>query len=429
MPLVNPSHSPRRVFITGMFDMRNFGDLMFPLIARERLARMGIDIVPVSPTGVDTGLSDALPSVPLQAMFAGDAEVSGIIVGGGYIIHTHRMHFLDEYQSEELAEFAGPGLWLGAALAACVRDVPLVWNAPGVPHPFAHSQRPLIDASLRAVDHLCVRDQGSAELLDAPADIPVGILPDPVASIADLWTPGMLVPVFQSLIARKIGDPRARYMALHFRNRSLVRMGAAAAASLVDDFARTHDLLPLLVAVGQTHADDVLAREIASHLKTAHIVLDDPVSLVEIAAAVALSDLYVGASLHGYVVAAAYGVPGVLVAQPSYRKFQGFLDHTGRQMDRVSSWQEAFATAHDRATEKTTPRIPKSVLDDLDAHWKQIGNALGAAEGKRAERHALLRRWLRAGTDTGGLAWASQPFLRRRVAHASTTTARERQGP
>jgi ADP-heptose:LPS heptosyltransferase len=237
----------------------------------------------------------------------------------------------------------------------------------------------------------------------------------------------MLAPVFRSLVERKGGNPHARYMALHFRNRSLVRMGAAAAASLVDDFARAHDLCPILVAVGQTHADDVLAREIASHLKTTHIVLDDPVSLIEIAASVALSRLYVGASLHGYVVAAAYGVPGVLVAQPSYRKFQGFLDHTGRLVDMVRSWQEAFDTARERVAEKTTTRIPQSVLDALDEHWKRIGNALSASDRKRAERHAFLRSWLGAGTDTGGLAWASMPIVRRRVARASATGVEERE--
>jgi polysaccharide pyruvyl transferase WcaK-like protein len=426
MPSVYQSQPPRRVFITGMFDMRNFGDLMFPLIARERLARMGIDVVPVSPTGADTGLGDAMPSVPLQEMLAGDVDVCGILVGGGYIIHTHKMHFLDEYQSEALAEFAGPGLWLGATLAASVRDVPLVWNAPGVPHPFAQSQRPLIDAALRAADHLCVRDQGGAELLDCPSDIPVGVVPDPVASIADMWTPQMLAPVFQSLIARKGGDPRARYMALHFRNRSLVRIGAAGAAALVDDFAHAHDLRPILVAVGQTHADDILAREIASHLKTTHMVLDDPVSLIEIAAAVALSSLYVGASLHGYVVAAAYGVPGVLVAQPSYRKFQGFLDHTGRHQDLVHNWKEAFETARERVGETTTARIPQSVLDALDTHWNHIGEALSAPCRKRNERRVFLHRWLRAGTDAGGLAWSSLPFVRRRVAQSSVLSAGER---
>lgn len=426
MSSVNQSQPPRRVFITGMFDMRNFGDLMFPLIARDRLARLGIDVVPVSPTGANAGLTDAMPSVPLQEMLAGDADVCGVIVGGGYIIHTHKMHFLDEYQSDALAEFVGPGLWLGASLAASVRDIPVVWNAPGVPHPFAQSQRPLINAALRAADHLCVRDQGGAELLDSPADIPVAIIPDPVASIAELWTRQLLAPVFQSLIARKGGDPHARYMALHFRNRSLVRMGAAAAAALVDGFARVHDLCPILVAVGQTHADDILAREIASHLKITHIVLDDPVSLIEIAAAVASSCLYVGASLHGYVVAAAYGVPGVLVAQPSYRKFQGFLDHTGRQEDLVHSWQEAFGTAGERVRDTRTARIPQSVLDALDTHWNNIGEALSAPARKRNERRAFLRSWLSAGTDIGGLAWASLPFVRRRVAQSSAHGAEER---
>jgi len=98
MPASRQSELPNQILLTGMFDMRNFGDLMFPLIARERLD--GTNVVPVSPTGRDTGLIDALPSIPLAHMTSGQVEARGILIGGGYMIHGHKMHFLDEYAAD-----------------------------------------------------------------------------------------------------------------------------------------------------------------------------------------------------------------------------------------------------------------------------------------------------------------------------------------
>lgn len=419
MPFNSRSDLPRRVFLTGMFDMMNFGDLMFPLIARKKLALAGIEIVPVSPTGASPALPDAMASVALEEMLTGEAEASGVLIGGGYIIHGHKLHFLEEYRSDQLADYAGPGLWLGATLAAAIRDVPMAWNAPGVPHPFAHGQRTLVDAALQAADYVSLRDHGSLELLGAPAALPVQIVPDPVVGIAQLWKPHTLAAPFRSLVQRKGSDPKARYLALHFRNRSLGRSSPAEAAQWIDAFASARDLYPILVAVGQTHADDVLAREIGLNLRRPHIVLDDPLSLQEIAAAIGHSSLYVGASLHGYVAAAAYGVPGVLVAQPSYRKFEGFLAHTGRQKDLAQDWQSAFAAAAGRLRSRQETLIPPSVFAALDAHWSRIAEALGHPDRNRPRRHTFLRSWLRAGVAAGGPMWAHLPYARRPIAKGS----------
>lgn len=401
------SETPRLLMLSGMFDMRNFGDLMFPLIARRALAPFGWEIAPVSPSGAATGFDDAMATLPLAQMMAGEREAQGIAIGGGYIIHAHRMHFLDEYAA--LSDFAGPGLWLGATLAAAIRDIPLAWNAPGVPHPFASHQRALIEAGLRAADYVCLRDRGSLELLEPPTDVETSIVPDPVADIALLWPRAALAAPFKRLIERKGADGGSGYFALHFRNRSLARLGAPAAAEMVDAFARAQGLTPILLAVGQTHADDVLAREISAQMKARHIVLDDPASLIEIAAAIGESRLYIGASLHGYVTAAAYGVPGVLVALPSYRKFQGFLDHTGRDQDLARDWPGAFAAA--RSLGAPSP-MPEKVHAALDRHWRRMAQALDAPGRNRASRHAFLQAWLNAGERSAGPGWMHHPYAR-----------------
>jgi hypothetical protein len=409
MPVSKQSELPRRIFMSGMFDMRNFGDLMFPLIARQRLA--GMDVVPVSPTGNGTGFADAIPPVPLSEMMTGDTSAQGILIGGGYMIHGHKMHFLEEYAAEGLRDYAGPGLWLGATLAAAIRDIPIAWNAPGVPHPFARSQRALIDSAVCAASYCSVRDKGSLELLAPLADSTVNVVPDPVAAIAQLWPRITLEAPFKNLLARKGATGDARYLAVHFRNRSLAKLGVPAAAAAIEAFSQAQGLVPILVAVGQTHEDNVLAREIARHLTAPHILLDDPLSLLEIASVFGHSSLYIGASLHGYITAAAYGVPAVLVAFPSYRKFQGFLDHTGRNEDLAKDWPHAFTIAGERANHPTP--LPNRVQDALDEHWRHIAQAFSEPAHRRTERHAFLQQWLKRAAEVGGNAWPHLPYTRR----------------
>lgn len=401
------------ILVTGVFDMANFGDLLFPLIADFRLSPFGFEVKAASPNPSSPPLPGAAATISLTEMLAGHAPIRGLLLGGGYIIHNHKMHFLKEYQDRDIADWAGPGIWLGATLAAAVRDVPLAWNAPGVPHPFAANHRPIIDAALAAADYLSVRDRGGVELLAPSPESRVHVVPDSVADLARMWPRRMLADPFGDFLDRKGGDPGARYAVFHFRNRSVAAIGVAGAAAAVDAFASQASLYPVLMAVGQSHADDDLARAISTEMQTPHLLLDDPQSLIELAAVIANAALYVGASLHGYIAAAAYGVPGVLVAQPAYRKFAGFLEHTGRLQDLTHDWFTALQLANEHLAEPTRCRIPASVIAALDVHWDRVSSALSDPTRCRSQRLRFLRCYFQSGIAAAGPRWAHEPFLRR----------------
>jgi len=132
---------PAKVLLAGMFDMDNYGDLLFPLMAAQRLGELGYGVQPVAPTSHCARFSDALAPIHISDMMTGEITAAGVVIGGGYIIHTSSMDFLDHYHDLEAGGWSGAGLWLGATLAAALRDVPVAWNAPGVPHPFSTRQR------------------------------------------------------------------------------------------------------------------------------------------------------------------------------------------------------------------------------------------------------------------------------------------------
>jgi len=404
---------PGPVLLTGMFDMENYGDLLFPQIAQWRLAALGHDMIPVAPTGHATGLADAMPAMSIADMMSGTGPITGVVVGGGYIIHAHSMDFLEDYQTHGTGTWCGAGLWLGATVAAAIRDVPIAWNAPGVPHPFSMRQRSLVHAALAAASYAAVRDRGSAALLATPARSPPAVVPDSIAEIARLWPRKSLADRYRHLLERKKIPMDARLLAVHVRNRSMAGLAPIELAGEISAFAQAHGLVPMLVAVGRSHDDPKVARSLAQHMNGPLLLLDDPVDLREITAALANSAAYIGASLHGYIVTAAYDIPGVLLGRPAYRKFAGFLEHTGRLQDLARNWKQALQIGALRVKEAPSTRIPPSVFAALDAHWNAIDTAMRKPAGHRDARAQFLRDLLRLGLQSEGAGWPLMPFLGR----------------
>lgn len=408
--------APGTVLVSGMFDMNNYGDLLFPLVARQRLAEVGFDLVPVAPAGSRAAFSDALPTVDIDTMMdASRQPAAGILIGGGYIIHAHTLDFLDHYAGAGLGGWCGAGLWLGATLAAAMRDIPLAWNAPGVPHPFSARQHRLLAPALQAASYVSVRDEGSQRLLDPQGAADIAVVPDPIAGLPRLWPKAQLAEDYRRLLARKGVPPETRLLALHLRNRSIAGIDQAALGAALRDFAAGQGLAPMLVAVGESHDDPAVARQLAGWIGAPLMMLDDPLSLREITAALAHSALYVGASLHGYIVTAAYGVPGVLVARPRYNKFAGFLAQTGRSQDLAGDWSEALRIAARRLPAGTGEFVPAAVTTALDRHWARIAEAFAAPGARSAQRQSFAMALLRGAVAAEGPGWAMAPFLNRRM--------------
>jgi len=368
--------------LSGTFDVRNYGDLLFPLLAAHRLEPHEIRLRPASPTGRDTGWRDAVSTEPLPAALYGPQAMDGVLIGGGNIIHA-RSVTLPDYAKAGVADWAYGGLWLGATLAAARRRVPVAWNAPGVPHGFDLAEQPVLHAALQAASHLAVRDDESAAFL-APGVAQV--VPDTALGLAALWPRKTLEPVYRQLLERTRADLSARFVAIHVKGRS-VDGPPESIAPLIDAFSEASGCVPLIVALGQCHEDHLVTARICAALKRPHLDLSEPLGLREIASAIAFSAGYVGASMHGYITAAAYGVRGIIVGRPALPKMQGLLAHLGRRSDEVPDWRSGLDAMVSRMAVPCGP-VPSCALAALDTHWRAVAEAFhsrrvdAAAQGR-----------------------------------------------
>ncbi|MGR3322905.1 MAG: polysaccharide pyruvyl transferase family protein [Pseudooceanicola sp.] len=378
----------RRIVLTGTFDVRNYGDLLFPLIAAHNLSPWGGTVRAVSPTARQPGWDDAAPVEAFGDVLLGTDPIDGVMIGGGNIIHADPVT-LPDYVEAGVAQRAYAELWVGATLAAAARGVPVAWNAPGVPGPLASATTPLKDAVLTAADYLSIRDDESLGNLAAAGDLDAKVVPDTALQLAEIWPKAGLAPTYLDVLARNGADPEAAFLAVHVKERSL-RRNENLAISL-EAFCRAQNLTPILIGIGACHGDDAVCARIARQLSIPSVDLSRPAGLREIAACIAHASAYVGASMHGYVTATAYGTPGVIVGRPRLPKMAGLLRHLGRKSDEATDWDEGFGKVRIRLRSGPT-EMPAHILEDLHAHWDRVRTALASrSEASRSQRRLLLK--------------------------------------
>jgi lipopolysaccharide transport system ATP-binding protein len=177
-----------QIGIVGTFDVRNFGDLLFPLIAeaelRERLGAVKLHrfsyhakTPPDWPYAV-TSVAD-LPEVV--------ADLDAMLIGGGFIIRFDK-EVAPGYEPPDPSIPHPTGYWLTPALIALQRGIPVVWNAPGMHiNDVPRWASPLLRLALGLSAYVAVRDEPSrATLAQFVEGDRVTVVPDTAFGITRL---------------------------------------------------------------------------------------------------------------------------------------------------------------------------------------------------------------------------------------------------
>lgn len=416
--MTTASTSIHRVAIAGVFDIANYGDQLFPLIAAYRLKAHGIDVEAVAPVAQHRLRPDAMRPHDLTWLMTTDEAVDAVLIGGGNILYNLRADYAPKSRIAKSIFGLGQhtGLWLGASIAAALRDIPFGFNAPGVPYPFSGAVvQDVLKPVLAAADIVAVRDVGSARLAGA-AGVDVSVVPDTAVDIAGMWPRPTLDPVLRAL-AERLGWNRAPYAAIHLRAGPGEDAHVVEVARRLDGFCAEHGLEAVLITIGDDLGDGRTACSLQAAMTTRTVVLDGSSTLREVAATIANARLYLGGSLHGYVTATAYGVPGILAPTSPQRKFGGFLEWMERRQDLAGTWQEACERGAELLHAGSPPQVPPRARASLDSHWSAVVDMVRSPARRAPERAEMLRRMTARAGGRLGMKWLLAPC---------TTTLRDR---
>ncbi|ROL81458.1 hypothetical protein BLX41_04705 [Pseudomonas protegens] len=371
-----------QVAIFGTFDVANYGDLLFPLIAAAELqARLGA--VHLHAFSYNTR---ATPQWPYNVTSVSELPrlietLDGVLIGGGFIIRFDKLVAPGYYPPDPQIHHP-TGYWLSPALIALQHDVPLIWNAPGM-----HCNKvpiwavPLVKLALELSPHVQVRDTLSQDTLSALSDqARVEVLPDTafgLPNLIDLQQPSV---EYRQLCAQAGLD--GPYLVVH----------AIAGLEGFLQLWKTHNPLfarwqLLLLPIGPVLGDheSVLGDDLPRAIRLP--TWPAPLLLAEI---LGHAQGVIGHSYHLAITALAFGVPIFSSANLDQGKYTALRDyegihplHAGQEID--PQWFLERLVRH-----APCPRLVDA-REQLQRHWDRVAELI--SQGRRPTRQSMDRLW------------------------------------
>lgn len=396
--------------MAGTFDISNFGDALFPVLAKWRLGDRIAGLTALSPTAERPVWSDSLPVRVLEEFHQADEPCDLVLLGGGDIVHLRATPpgFYDDGRCGRWTAYGR--IWAGASMLAHTRGCPLAWNVPGVPEPLDDDLAGFLIAPGSPLRYLSVRDQPSRGHLPQAARDHAEVVPDSLVETAAMWPhDGALErdrgQVFRSLTG---APPPPAYVTIHVNNFATPADEPAAMATAVAGWCRAWDAEPVFVCPGLSHQDPRWIEPVQSALRSMGaapgVALVVESSMRDLCSILAGSRAYAGSSMHGFIVSSSYGVPAVAVMtrdNPAHHKLRGHVELSGWTGGRLWSSWDALAADVGPGQGINPDRLRTEAAGyltghrpALDRHWQRMIDLLASpAAGAAGEPSAA--GWLR----------------------------------
>ena len=346
------------VGMVGTFDIENYGDLLFPLIAAEALRRRDqcIRVVPFSPNGRSEPGWPFLVR-PIEEIAEYLSTLSAVLIGGGQILR------FDKYYPVAVPAIADIPIsyWLVPAVQAALAGKPVIWNAVGAwtgsPRSAWHDE--LVRRVLAASCFIGVRDDASMDYLSGIApDASTEFLPDTAFGLSRLW------PLEQE--SANFTDWR-RSLGLDGRY-AVIQANAALGyyRSTIESQMQSAGISGVVLPVCWCHGDRAEEfPELKGRVFSSRKWLT-PRLISEI---IGRSEFVFASSLHACVTAVSYGVPVARTQLYSERKYE-LLDG----FEGIVDIHERDAVSGLLRRGRRTERRLMDYADHLDRYWDKVGD-------------------------------------------------------
>ncbi len=371
-----------QIGIVGTFDVENYGDLLFPLIAEVELShRLGPMSLHRFSYHQKTARDWPFAVTSLSELASQVNDLDALLIGGGHILRFDKGAVGPGYLPPGLRVHHPTGYWLAPALIALDHGLPVAWNAPGVCGAIPDWAEPLMKLAINGSSYVAVRDHDSQEALERFADdeTEVRVVPDTAFGLA------------------RLVDTRCAEFELAQRRLRRPYIIVQATRDLLPfaDFVRSHpngfkayDLLVLETGPALGDDDEMFCAAMPGALRLPK--WPSPLSLAEL---VSHADAVVAVSLHLSISALAFGVPLFLSDRAVDRKYEilSRVEGVVRFDDEAGIDPQVFASMPSRSG--PSPFV-LAALRQLENHWDNIASVFAAESSEtRNTREAISDFW------------------------------------
>lgn len=370
-----------QIGVAGTFDVENYGDLLFPLVAEAELsARLGAVKLHRFSYRSKTPPDWPYPVTSVAELPQVASSLDGMLIGGGFLIRFDK-HVAPGYGPPTPAIHHPTGYWLTPALIALQQGLPLVWNAPGMHrNEIPDWADPLMELAFTLSRYIAVRDKPSQEALARFTGIDrISVVPDTAFGLPRLLNGSSSSELNRLREASGLTGP---YIILQ------AALGTKTFARFVKNHRdRLRGFQFLALPIGPVLGDHAAILEADLPGLVRLPTWPHPLLLADL---IGHAEAVVGHSYHLAITALASGVPVFTSQDLSAGKYSALsvfetiyqLD-AGREPD--PDW---FLTRVGKTTPSTAAR---ATLDQLSDHWDRVAAALEAGPG--ATQPALGRFW------------------------------------
>lgn len=373
-----------KIGIFGTFDVQNYGDLLFPLIAEYELQkRLGqVQIQPFSYHS-KSAANWYYPVTSLEDLPTQMSLLDGVLIGGGHIIRFDK-GIAPGYLPPSTQIHHPTGYWLAPILIALQYGIPVAWNSPGVYGEIPHWARLLFSLALEQSHYVSVRDEWAKELLQTfsmQSGSQINVRPDSAFGIASVFPHSQ--PSSEYLRLLESLNLTRPYLVVQATN-NLEQFGYLVQKN--PDFFNQYHIIALPTA--PVCGDDTyyLEKCIPSFLTI--LEWPNPALMTEI---ICGSQAVIGVSLHLSITALAYGIP---VFRPilENRKFSLLA-----QFDTVYFFDTNESISLEwfksRVGQSATGIRVKNMLQQLNLHWDHIAKTFSKDTRQTNALTALSKAW------------------------------------
>lgn len=399
------THPPRQIGICGTFDVENYGDLLFPLIAETELQRR------LGPIRLHrfSYWQKAQPDWPYKVnsvteLPAAAAQLDGMIIGGGDLLRFDEL-VAPGYRPPVPEVHHPTGYWLTPMLIALQYGCPVVWNAPGAVGPIPSWAEPLLELAIALSSYVAVRDEASRQALERFAkNRAINVVPDTGFGIS--WLVNLERPSVEYLRLSESSRLKTPYIVVQ------PTFGLEAFSRLAQNHPQMlMDYQLVVLPIGPALGDDCANLNLPGSI----CITPWPGPLV-LAELIGHSAAVVGVSLHLAITALAFGVPVFRPAVNLYSK-HAILS----QFDAVARFDAKAEIDPDwfiaKLGQASASRQLLQVIGRLERHWDEIADVLSAGCEKPDTLENLGRFWQSTPTMLQG--WATRLAIAREERQAA----------
>ena len=318
----------------GTFDVENYGDLLFPVLLKKVFKDYTIDLF--SPKGGKKPFEEDTIVYPLSKLdeMCNENNYDALIIGGGDLIRLDNQVAKTYKKSYDSAL----SLWLLPCVLGKKYNIPVIFNAPGVPYYFDLNQEKMIKTILKNVDYISVRDEESKKVLQRSGIKNINVVPDTILCIDEFITKEDNIKIKDELVYKKMIPKIDNYIVVqHNKSNINNNLYIKEINKLIKLITEKYKYNVLLLPIGYVHNDIDFLDKIYNKNNKKVFIVKKKLTPEEMLSVLSCSKGYVGTSMHGAVTSYVYKNPIMIINVKKLVKIGGILEQMNAKNNQIKN--------------------------------------------------------------------------------------------